>query len=78
MAYMFSRNRKHISKYDKHIIRAEGIYDDIDDVKDRIGRILAVDLPDGSVLFYDDNRTREEIEADIDGRYAIGIAKPLR
>ncbi len=78
MAYKVSRNQKYSSRNDKLIEQAEGIYDNIDEVMDRLGNLLVVDLPDGSMLLYDVNTTDVEIEKDMTGRYAVGIVELVK
>lgn len=78
MAYKVSRNQKYSSRNDKLIEQAEGIYYNIDEVMDRLGNLLVVDLPDGSMLLYDVNTTDVEIEKDMTGRYAVGIVELVK
>jgi hypothetical protein len=78
MVYKVSRNRKQISRNDKLIRRAEGIYDNHDEVKVRLRNLIVVDLPDGSLLLNDANTKNAEIEKDITGRHAVGIVELLK
>jgi hypothetical protein len=78
MKYKVSKNQKYSSRNDKLIEQAEGVYDNIDKVMDVLGNLLVVDLPDGSMLLYDVNTTDGEIDADMSGRYAVGIVELVK
>jgi hypothetical protein len=78
MAYKVRKNPKHSSKNDKLIEQAEGVYDNIDEVMNVLGNLLVVDRPDGSMLLYDVNTTDAEIDADVSGRYAVGIVELVK
>ena len=78
MKYKVSKNQKYSSRNDKLIEQAEGVYDSIDKVMDVLGNLLVVDLPDGSMLLYDVNTTDGEIDADMSGRYAVGIVELVK
>ena len=78
MAYKVIKNQKHISRNDKLIEKAEGVYDNIDNLMDVLGNLLVKELPDGSMLLYDVNTTDAKIDADITGRYAVGIVELVK
>jgi len=78
MKYKVSKNQKYSSRNDKLIEQAEGVYGSIDKVMDVLGNLLVVDLPDGSMLLYDVNTTDGEIDADMSGRYAVGIVELVK
>jgi hypothetical protein len=78
MTYKVSKNQKYSSRNDKLIEQAEGVYENIDKVMEVLGNLLVVDLPDGSMLLYDVNTTDGEIDADMSGRYAVGIVEIVK
>ncbi len=78
MKYKVSKNQKYSSRNDKLIEQAEGVYDSIDKVMDVLGNLQVVNLPDGSMLLYDVNTTDGEIDADMSGRYAVGIVELVK
>jgi hypothetical protein len=80
-AYRIHRNEHHSGSNDSAIRKIEGVYrslEHLEEVVKQEGIFQISSLPDGTMLIYDKDVTKEKIKGDTSGQIAVAIIEMVQ